>query len=80
MAAKLSFHCHYIPPIEEAFNSLQKFLQEDFPKLIRDINISSSVALTESEHEILSANPTDKTCGSFSVLPVSIKLFLPFIN
>lgn len=76
MAAKLSFHCHYIPPIEEAFNSLQKFLQEDFPKLIKDINISSSLAVTESESETLTDLVTNKTCGSFSVLPVSITKIL----
>lgn len=71
MAAKLGLHCHYIPPIEEAFNSLQKFLQEDFPRLIRDINLSSAVDSTDSESETHN-NATNNTCGSFSALPVSI--------
>ncbi|XP_011500212.1 PREDICTED: F-box/LRR-repeat protein 4 [Ceratosolen solmsi marchali] len=60
LAAKLGFHCHYIPPIEEAFNSLQKFLQEDFPKLIRDINLSST-ALTESDFETQTVKHTNNT-------------------
>ncbi|OXU26929.1 hypothetical protein TSAR_005576 [Trichomalopsis sarcophagae] len=69
LAAKLGWHCHYIPPIEEAFNSIQKFLQEDFPKLIKDINISSSsIASAESENEA-QINNVNNTCGSFSVLP-----------
>jgi hypothetical protein len=74
LAAKLGLHCPYIPPIEEAFNSLQKFLQEDFPKLIRDINISSSVALTESDFEKCTFGETKNGAdGNFSALPVSIK-------
>ncbi|KAJ8669039.1 hypothetical protein QAD02_000298 [Eretmocerus hayati] len=61
--------CHYIPPIEEAFNSLQKFLQEDFPRLIRDINLPSTVDLIDPELENQSLSQTNNTCGSFSSLP-----------
>lgn len=62
LVSKLGLHCHYIPPIEEASTILQRFLQEDFPKLIQDMKLSSS------------ASPTDvnviEPCGSFSALPV----------
>ena len=72
LAAKLGLHCHYVPPIEEAFNSLQQFLQEEFPKLIRDINRSpiNSIA-ADSDLSPCLTNVDHKTCGSFSVLPVS---------
>ncbi|XP_014213148.1 F-box/LRR-repeat protein 4 [Copidosoma floridanum] len=78
LKAKLSFHRHYIPPIEEAFNSLQKFLQEDFPKLIREINISSSITLSESESEVTEVNVSKDTSYSyFSSLPdeIVVKIF-----
>ena len=71
LVAKLSRHCQYIPPIEEAFNSLQNFLQEDFPKLIKDINPLSPIALTESESEKNIKNEANKNCGCFAALPVS---------
>lgn len=81
LAAKLGLHCHYVPPIEEAFNSLQHFLQEEFPKLIREINRSSlnSVA-ADSDLSPCSSSVDQKTCGSFSVLPVSFILFSNKIN
>ncbi|XP_033231673.1 F-box/LRR-repeat protein 4 isoform X2 [Belonocnema kinseyi] len=70
LAAKLGLHCHYVPPIEEAFNSLQQFLQEEFPKLIRDINRSSINSIAaDSDLSPCSSNIDHKTCGSFSVLP-----------
>lgn len=69
--SKLGLNCHCIPPIEEAFNSLQQFLQEDFPKLIKDINVSS-----QSVHDVSANSNTSDICGNFSVLPV---IFLFFI-
>ena len=73
LAAKLGLHCQYIPPIEEAFNSLQKFLQEEFPKLIEDINLSSTSTsnclVNGNDDEALNVDDND-TCGSFSTLPV----------
>lgn len=69
-------HYQSVPPIEEAFNSLQQFLQEDFPKLIRDIHYSAPNTISEENDfadERLSTSSTDsddQVCGSFSVLPV----------
>lgn len=34
--------CYSIPPVEEAFNSLDEFLQIEFPKLVKDINVSNN--------------------------------------
>ncbi|XP_015593223.1 F-box/LRR-repeat protein 4 [Cephus cinctus] len=68
LVSKLGMHCHCIPPIDEAFNSLQHFLQEDFPKLIHDINLSAaSSSLTDTSPS--TSNSIDNTCGSFSSLP-----------
>ncbi|XP_074113577.1 F box and leucine-rich-repeat gene 4 [Cotesia typhae] len=64
LLSKLGLNCHCIPPIEEAFNSLQQFLQEDFPKLIKDINVSS-----QSVHDVSANSNTSDICGNFSVLP-----------
>lgn len=73
---KLGQHYRCVPPIEEAFNSLQQFLQEDFPKLIKDIYLSSSSSLCgsmlspgRSLSSILN-EPEELPCGSFSALPV----------
>lgn len=76
LAAKLGLHYPYIPPIEEAFNSLQKFLQEEFPKLIEDINLSStstSNGLIDGDDDEAFVDNND-TCGSFSTLPVRLLL------
>ncbi|XP_015113292.1 F-box/LRR-repeat protein 4 [Diachasma alloeum] len=70
LLTKLGLHCHLIPPIEEAFNSLQQFLQEDFPKLIKEINLSSSTTVSVQYADVSSSKEgVDNTCGSFSVLP-----------
>lgn len=67
LLSKLGLHCHLIPPIEEAFNSLQQFLQEDFPKLIKEINLSSSTVAVPTD--VSGSKGVENTCGSFSVLP-----------
>ncbi|XP_015432230.1 PREDICTED: F-box/LRR-repeat protein 4 [Dufourea novaeangliae] len=75
LVSKIGQHYQSVPPLEEAFNSLQQFLQEDFPKLIRDIQHSKSNALFEQDN-----SPDDRflvpltdseyqPCGSFSALP-----------
>ncbi|XP_066596983.1 F-box/LRR-repeat protein 4 isoform X2 [Prorops nasuta] len=64
LISKLGLHCYCIPPIEEAFNSLQKFLQEDFPKLTGDIHLSNNQKVLTSCN-----NFNNYTCGSFSTLP-----------
>ena len=69
LLSKLGLHCHFIPPIEEAFNSLQQFLQEDFPKLIKEMNLSTSSTLSATSIDGGSSS-IHETCGSFSVLPV----------
>ncbi|XP_057336309.1 F-box/LRR-repeat protein 4 [Microplitis mediator] len=66
LLSKLGLNCHCIPPIEEAFNSLQQFLQEDFPKLIKDINVSSQSLSVHADN--FNSNSSD-VCGNFSVLP-----------
>ncbi|XP_014487327.1 PREDICTED: F-box/LRR-repeat protein 4 isoform X1 [Dinoponera quadriceps] len=75
LISKLGQHYRCIPPVEEAFNSLQQFLQEEFPKLIKDIYLSSSSSLYGSK---LSSNKSSSSalskskeppCGSFSALP-----------
>lgn len=70
LASKLGLHCHYVPPIEEAFNSLQQFLQEDFPKLMKEINLSSAKSAQSITLSSDGSPVNDNTCGSFSVLPV----------
>lgn len=75
LISKLGQHYRCVPPVEEAFNSLQQFLQEEFPKLIKDIYLSSSTSLYGSK---LSPDKSSSTlneseeppCGSFSALPV----------
>ncbi|XP_076163668.1 F box and leucine-rich-repeat gene 4 [Ptiloglossa arizonensis] len=75
LMSKIGQHYQSVPPIEEAFNSLQQFLQEDFPKLIRDIHYSIPNALSEqnnsSEEKILISltDSENQPCGSFSALP-----------
>ncbi|CAD1480894.1 unnamed protein product, partial [Heterotrigona itama] len=76
LASKLGQHCRSVPPIEEAFKSLQQFLQEDFPRLIGDIHRSIPSTANErndSFQENLSARSTDfenqPRRGSFSTLP-----------
>ena len=75
LISKIGQHYQSVPPIEEAFNSLQQFLQEDFPKLIKDINHSISNTLNEQsnstkERFLLPLNDSDnQPCGSFSTLP-----------
>ncbi|XP_012256957.2 F-box/LRR-repeat protein 4 [Athalia rosae] len=61
------FQC--IPPIEEAVQSLHKFLQEDFPKLMQDINLSSSGTRLVAAKKTGTAQPSSDSCGSFSMLP-----------
>lgn len=72
LLSKLGLHCHFIPPIEEAFNSLQQFLQEDFPKLIKEMNVSTSPTLSVASTDSLpgGSGTVHDTCGSFAVLPV----------
>lgn len=75
---KLGTEYRHIPPIEEAVNSLQRFLQEDFPKLLRDIDLSTSgVSPKEIRHRNL---PAGDSCGSFSVLPVRPSSFNIFLT
>ncbi|OAD59843.1 F-box/LRR-repeat protein 4 [Eufriesea mexicana] len=50
LVSKIGKHYQFVPPIEEAFNSLQQFLQEDFPKLIKDIHHSIPNTLTEQNN------------------------------
>ncbi|KAG7208510.1 hypothetical protein KM043_014733 [Ampulex compressa] len=74
LVSKIGQHYHSVPPIEEAFNSLQQFLQEEFPKLIRDIHLSLPSSLTEKtliseDHASLISNIEVHPCGSFSALP-----------
>ncbi|XP_012282503.1 F-box/LRR-repeat protein 4 [Orussus abietinus] len=70
LVSKLAMHYHCIPPIEEAFNSLQQFLQEEFPKLIRDIDLSTSSTLSLIDDSASSCSGiVENTCGSFSALP-----------
>ncbi|XP_053971884.1 F-box/LRR-repeat protein 4 [Hylaeus volcanicus] len=75
LISKIGQHYQSVPPIEEAFNSLQQFLQEDFPKLIRDIHYSTSNALSEVNNSpedrtlISSTDSENQPCGSFSALP-----------
>ncbi|XP_043249536.1 F-box/LRR-repeat protein 4 [Colletes gigas] len=70
LISKIGQHYQSVPPIEEAFNSLQQFLQEDFPKLIRDIHYSTPI----SEHsntleEKILTDSENQPCGSFSAFP-----------
>ncbi|XP_078050003.1 F box and leucine-rich-repeat gene 4 [Augochlora pura] len=75
IVSKIGQHYQSVPPLEEAFNSLQQFLQEDFPKLTRDIQFSKSNTLFEQDspsNDRFSVSPNDceyQTCGSFSALP-----------
>lgn len=66
---KLGNDYQCIPPLEEAVNSLHKFLQEDFPKLLRDINLSASTVSPISTNRASGTSPLSDSCGSFSVLP-----------
>lgn len=82
LISKIGQHYQSVPPIEEAFNSLQQFLQEDFPKLIKDINHSISNTLNEQsnstkERFLLPLNDSDnQPCGSFSTLPVKYHILI----
>lgn len=84
--SKIGQHYQSVPPIEEAFNSLQQFLQEDFPKLIRDIHYSIPNALSEqnnsSEEKILISltDSENQPCGSFSALPVKYHILISHIT
>lgn len=76
LISKLGQHYRCVPPVEEAFNSLQQFLQEEFPKLIKDIYLSSSTSLygpklspSKSSSSVLNESK-ELPCGSFSALPV----------
>ncbi|KAI4484703.1 hypothetical protein M0804_007269 [Polistes exclamans] len=75
LVTTLGQHCHSVPPIEEAFNSLQEFLQEEFPKLIREMHLSSSspicrISLQNDKNIFSTLNNIDsRPCGSFSALP-----------
>ncbi|XP_046627361.1 F-box/LRR-repeat protein 4 isoform X1 [Neodiprion virginianus] len=61
------YHC--IPPIEEAVSSLHRFLQEDFPKLMQDIDLSTSSRSAVAGNKTGSSLQSGDICGSFSVLP-----------
>ncbi|XP_076278966.1 F box and leucine-rich-repeat gene 4 isoform X2 [Lasioglossum baleicum] len=75
LVSKIGQHFQTVPPLEEAFNSLQQFLQEDFPKLIRDIQYSKSNTLFEQNNSANDSFPVRlsdceyEPCGSFSALP-----------
>ncbi|CAK9798352.1 F-box/LRR-repeat protein 4 [Anthophora plagiata] len=75
LVSKIGQHYQSVPPIEEAFNSLQQFLQEDFPKLIRDIHHSIPNVLNERNNSpqerflMPSTDSENQPCGSFSALP-----------
>ncbi|XP_060830023.1 F-box/LRR-repeat protein 4 isoform X1 [Bombus pascuorum] len=75
LVSKIGQHYQSVPPIEEAFKSLQQFLQEDFPKLIRDIHHSIPNTLNEQDNSLkerFSVASTDfenQPCGTFSALP-----------
>ncbi|KOC67635.1 F-box/LRR-repeat protein 4 [Habropoda laboriosa] len=75
LVSKIGQHYQSVPPIEEAFNSLQQFLQEDFPKLIRDIHHSIPNALNEQDNSpqerflMPLTDSENQPCGSFSALP-----------
>ncbi|XP_033326339.2 F box and leucine-rich-repeat gene 4 [Megalopta genalis] len=75
IVSKIGQHYQFVPPLEEACNSLQQFLQEDFPKLTRDIQFSKSNTLFEQDNlsrdrfPIPSSDYEYQTCGSFSALP-----------
>lgn len=82
LVTTLEQHCHSVPPIEEAFNSLQEFLQEEFPKLIREMHLSSSspicrISLPNDKNLLSTSNNVDsQPCGSFSALPVKYLIFI----
>lgn len=76
LLSKLGFNCQCIPPIEEACNSLQKFLQDDFPKLIKEINDSVLLSTNSSVNSDNLENSENERGGRFSVLPVSLIEFL----
>ncbi|XP_076642322.1 F box and leucine-rich-repeat gene 4 isoform X1 [Halictus rubicundus] len=75
LVSKVGQHFQSVPPLEEAFNSLQQFLQEDFPKLIRDIQYSKSNTLFGQDNSSNDSFPVQlsdseyEPCGSFSALP-----------
>lgn len=82
----LSSHCQYIPPIEEAFNGLQEFLHEEFPKLIKEIQfhtqstLQKSVSTKEKNVPINShGHSLEESQGLFAVLPVQIEFFILFV-
>ncbi|KAK0175441.1 hypothetical protein PV327_009192 [Microctonus hyperodae] len=69
LLSKLGFNCQCIPPIEEACNSLQKFLQDDFPKLIKEINDSVLLSANSSVNSDNLEDSENERSGRFSVLP-----------
>lgn len=75
LISKIGQHYQSVPPIEEAFNSLQQFLQEDFPKLIRDIHHSIPNTLSPQNNSLQGKILIPSTVfenqprGSFSALP-----------
>lgn len=75
LISKIGQHYQSVPPIEEAFNSLQQFLQEDFPKLIRDIHhsIPNTTEQNNSVQKKFLVSSTDfenQSYCNFSILPV----------
>lgn len=78
LISELGQHYRCVPPIKEACECLQQFLQEDFPKLMRNISPSSSstslcaskLLLGKSSSLISNDSEEPLSCGSFSVLPV----------
>lgn len=85
LVSKIGQHYQSVPPIEEAFKSLQQFLQEDFPKLIRDIHHSIPNTLNEQDNSLqerFSVASTDfenQPCGTFSALPVKYDIVICYI-
>ncbi|XP_016913970.1 F-box/LRR-repeat protein 4 isoform X2 [Apis cerana] len=74
LISKIGQHYQSVPPIEEAFNSLQQFLQEDFPKLIRDIHhsIPNTTEQNNSVQKKFLVSSTDfenQSYCNFSILP-----------
>ncbi|XP_006567054.1 F-box/LRR-repeat protein 4 isoform X2 [Apis mellifera] len=74
LISKIGQHYQSVPPIEEAFNSLQQFLQEDFPKLIRDIHhsIPNTTEQNNSLQKKFLVSSTDfenQSYCNFSILP-----------
>ncbi|XP_034937072.1 F-box/LRR-repeat protein 4 [Chelonus insularis] len=72
LVSQIKLNCQHLPPISESINVLQRFLQDDFLKLIKDINNSSALTTTQPLTTcVKSVNNQcfSKSCGNFCILP-----------